>query len=213
MKRIPWWIGPLAAILAVCVLVPAIVWHSSARIPIGFYEPSPHVRLESGLGQGSGVHIGNGLVVTAAHVVGKSKTMTAFADDNRVVDKAAEVLWTNEKYDIALIRVAKPKLGVAHLSCAPNFTSQAVWAYGNPMGIHAVYTKAEVVGPARPWLVWASVVPVTGPIIYGQSGGGVMDADGNLVGIAVGLLMTPSGIASFGWVVPSEVVCDLMGRA
>lgn len=138
--------------------------------------------------------------------------MAVFGDDNRLLDKEAEVLWTNAKYDIALMRMHKPSLKAAPLSCAPNFTSQAVWAYGNPMGVRAVYTKAEVVGPAREWGAWASVVPVSGPMIYGQSGGGVMDADGNLVGITVGLLMTPAGIASFGWAVPAHVACELLAR-
>jgi serine protease Do len=195
------------------LLFAGIVWNNASKIPYGFYEPSPHVRLEASGGLGSGVHIGNGLVITAAHVVSQNKSMKVFGDDNRVLDEAGEVLWSNAKYDVALIRLHKSALKAAPLSCAPNFTSQAVWAYGNPMGVRAVYTKGEVVGPAREWSAWASVVPVSGPIIYGQSGGGVLDADGGVVGIAVGLLMTPAGIASFGWIVPARVVCDLMGRA
>jgi S1-C subfamily serine protease len=212
MYRHIYWAGPLAA-LVLAMLFFGVVWNMSAKVPTGFYEPSPHVRLEAGISMGSGVHIGDGLVITAAHVVGKNKSMKAFADDNRMLDGEAEVLWTNTKYDIALVRVASPKMKAAPLSCAPNFTSQAVTAHGNPMGVHAVYTRGEVVGPAREWMIWASVVPVAGPIIYGQSGGGVMDDDGNVVGIAVGLLMTQAGIASFGWVVPSKVVCSLLGRA
>lgn len=211
MNRILGW-GGLGTLVA-GLLTFGIIWNASSKIPAGFYEPSPHVRLEASGGLGSGVHIGNGLVITAAHVVSQNKSMKVFGDDNRVLDEAGEVLWSNAKYDVALIRLHKPALKSAPLMCAPNFTSQAVWAYGNPMGVKAVYTRGEVVGPARKWEIWASVVPVSGPIIYGQSGGGVLDADGGVVGIAVGLLMTPAGIASFGWIVPARVVCDLMGRA
>lgn len=212
MYRHIYWAGPLAA-LVFAMLFFGIVYNLSAKIPAGFYEPSPHVRLEAGISMGSGVHIGDGLVLTAAHVVGKNKSMKVFADDNRLVDAEGEVLWANTKYDIALIRIAKPKLGAASLSCAPNFTGQRVVAYGNPMGIQAVYTKGEVVGPARAFAVWASVLPIAGPIIYGQSGGGVADEHGAVVGIAVGVLVTQAGIAAFGWVVPSQVVCGLLGRA
>lgn len=212
MYRHIYWAGPLAA-LVLAMLFFGIVYNLSAKIPTGFHEPSPHVRLEAGISMGSGVHIGDGLVLTAAHVVGKNKSMKVFADDNRLVDAEGEVLWANAKYDIALIRIAKPKLGAASLSCAPNFTGQQVVAYGNPMGIQAVYTKGEVVGPARTFAIWASVLPVAGPIIYGQSGGGVADEHGAVVGIAVGVLVTQAGIAAFGWVVPSHVVCGLLGRA
>lgn len=212
MQNYRLWIGGFAVLLLVCLFF-GVVWHRSAKIPHGFYEPSAHVRLEAGTGLGSGIHIGDGLVVTAAHVVGQNKSMTAFGDDDRVLDKQAEVLWTNPKYDIAVLRIHNAKLASAPLSCAPNYTSQSVWAHGNPMGVKAVYTRAEVVGPAREWMIWASVVPVAGPIIYGQSGGGVLDADGKVVGIAVGLLVTPAGIAAFGWVVPAKDVCALLGRA
>ena len=211
MHRHIYWAGPLAGALIAAMLFFGITWNASSKVPIGFYEPSPFVRLEAANSVGSGVHIGQGLVVTAAHVVGQNKAMKVFADDRRVMD--GEVLWSSTKYDIALMRVAKPQMRAAPLSCADNFTGQHVKAYGNPMGLDFVYTSGEVVGKAREQGHWAKVVPVDAALIYGQSGGGIIDEAGSVVGITVGLMGTPYGIAAFGFAVPSSVVCGLMGRA
>jgi len=64
-------------------------------------------------GHGSGVYIGNGLVLTAAHVVGDSKTVTLHSDR----DLPGEVLWSNKKYDLALVRfsVTVPDMPAARL--------------------------------------------------------------------------------------------------
>lgn len=211
MNRVPWWIGPLAAILTTFVAVPVAVWAMSGiRAPVGFYEwpvegDSPFVRIVAGNGgEGSGVHIGDGLILTAAHVVGSSKATQVFADDGRVADGDAKILWSNAEFDIALVRAPKAKLKAAALDCDGNFTGQAVRSYGNPMGVSFVYTSGTVAGVSRQFGPWASVVPIDGTVVYGQSGGGVIDAKGRVVGIAVGLLPTPYGIAAFGFAVPAK---------
>jgi S1-C subfamily serine protease len=211
MNKLLGW-GGLGALVA-GLLTFGIIWNASSKVPHGFYEPSAYVKLEAGNTSGSAVHIGDGFLVTAAHVVGQNKSMLVKGDDGRVIDREGVVLWANREYDIALIRVDHPKLKSAHLSCAPNFTGQGVRAFGSPMDVDFVYTSGTVVGAARPMGPWASVLPVDGTVIYGQSGGGVVDANGNVVGIAVGLMPTQYGIAAFGFVVPSQAVCDLLARA
>lgn len=201
------------AMLAASLLTFGILWNAAAKIPHGFYEPSAFVKLEANGVSGSAVHIGDGFVITAAHVVGQNKSMLVKGDDGRVIDREGVVLWSNTAYDIALIRVDHPKLKTASLSCAENFTGQGVRAFGSPMDVEFVYTSGTVVGAARAMGPWASVLPVDGTVVYGQSGGGVVDASGNVVGIAVGLMPTQYGIAAFGFVVPSSAVCDLLARA
>jgi S1-C subfamily serine protease len=211
MNKLLGW-GGLGTLVA-GLLTFGIIWNTSAKIPHGFYQPSAFVKLEASNGSGSGVHIGDGFIVTAAHVVSQSKTMLIKGDDGRVIDREGVVLWTNTAYDIALIRVDHPRLKSAHLSCAPNFTGQGVRAYGSPMDVDFVYTSGTVVGAARANGPWASVLRVDGTLVYGQSGGGVVDDNGNVVGITVGLMPTQYGIAAFGFVVPARAVCDLLARA
>lgn len=173
---------------------------------------SPFLKVSDDKGHGSGVHIGNGYILTAAHVLGDRKTMTITDSEHR--ELPGEVLWKNTEYDIALMRVVGfANIDVAELSCAPNYAHQRVTVHGNPRSLDFAFTSGEVNGAARQWAVWKSVVPVDLTIIPGQSGGAVVDANGYVVGIAVGVMTFQMGLTGQGFFVPGSVVCDLMGRA
>ena len=170
------------------------------------------VKVFAGSGSGSGIHIGGGNIITAAHVISDAKDAKVEYFGGGTVK--AEILWINRKYDIAMIRVERKRWGqAAPLDCSPTYVGQRVTHVGNPMDVTFVYTRGEVVGNERAFGPWAAVVPVDSTIIYGQSGGGVVNDLGRVVGITVGLVPTPYGISAFGWVVPAHVVCGLMGRA
>jgi serine protease Do len=209
----------VAAALAVACLMGAGVYHmAGARLPVGMFTPavaavpaSSHVKVNPG---GSGTHIGGGFIITAAHVVKNAESVSVTGDNG--ASYGVEVLWVNTAYDVALLQLNPPAVrwvGVSPLFCAPNHTGQKVQAFGNPMGVKFVYTRGEINGPARQFGPWQRVVPLDMTTIYGQSGGGIIDQSGNLVGVTVGLLPTPYGIGAFGWAVPAESVCMLMGRA
>jgi len=213
------WLGIAGAVI---VAVLALTWQASGNIPTKFMgeastfkTATPHVALKSGLGSGSGVHIGNGYIVSAAHVVGTATQMVLTDSEKR--STPATVLRVNKEYDIALLHVESMHFhytATAPLNCAPNYVGQKVIAYGNPMGIEFLYTRGEVNGASRKHMIWKEVVPLDGTIVYGQSGGGVIDSvDGSVVGITVGLVPTPYGIAAIGFAVPARVVCHLLGRA
>jgi S1-C subfamily serine protease len=214
--KYPIWLGSAAAVLVACLMFAGVYQMSGSRLPIGLFTPavaavpaSSHVKVNPG---GSGTHIGGGFIITATHVVGKATSVTVTGDNG--TEYEADVLWANKAYDVALLKLKAPAaVGVSPLSCAPNHTGQKVQAFGNPMGVKFVYTRGEVNGPARQFGPWQRVVPLDMTTIYGQSGGGIIDQSGNLVGVTVGLLPTPYGIGAFGWAVPAESVCMLLGRA
>ena len=215
--RTPVWLGIAGAVALACLAFGA-TYKYAGSVPAHFFseavaaEPaSSHVRIKAGPALGSGTHIGDGFVLTAAHVVAANKTVTVEGDNGSSYE--AEVLWTNTAFDVSLVRIAgNASVGVSPLSCAPNFIGQKVQAFGNPMGVAFVYTKGEVNGAARQHGAWKRVVPLDMTTIYGQSGGGIIDEAGNVVGVTVGLLPTQFGISAFGWAVPGEAICALMGR-
>lgn len=213
------WLGIAgAAILAVLI----VTWSAAGvRVDAKLFQTetvttdaSPHVMLKSSVASGSGVHIGNGFVLSAAHVVGTATTMQLKDSAGRQTE--ATVLWTNTAFDIALLYIPslhRVMIEAAPLNCAPNYVGQKVTAYGNPMGVEFVYTRGEVNGAKRQYVIWKEVIPLDGTIVYGQSGGGIIDEDGSVVGITVGLVPTPYGIAAIGWAVPASAVCHLLGRS
>lgn len=166
-------------------------------------------------GHGSGVHIGNGYVLTATHVVdGKTgiKLKSSLGDIQDV-----EVLWANKARDVALLRAKRPeRLKASTLSCAPLTLGQKITAEGNPGAAEFVRFRGEVAGAVRQAGPWAAAAPIDlsgGP---GISGGPIFDEQGRVSGIYVGIYLVPAGFSAMaiglGLAVPSSVICELMAR-
>ena len=94
-----------------------------------------------------------------------------------------------------------------------------VTAIGNPLGIEFISSYGRVAGEPREFLPnWKSAFVTDLTVIMGNSGGAMFSADGKVIGIVVGAPLAPlqSGgntYIGFSFVVPSSVVCTLMGRA
>lgn len=200
------------------IAVAAVAALGATFVPLGaFTKPAeavpviatPHLQLATPIGRGSGVHIGNGYVLTAAHVVVDAPV--AIVKDSEGRELAGTVLWTNPMHDIALLHIdGFDYIGTAPLSCAAPVVGQPIHMHGNPLSVTNVYTRGEIIGPAGRQGPWASVVPVDGTLLPGQSGGAVM-ASGRVVGINVGgaSYQGPTGLS---FVVPSSDICLLMAR-
>lgn len=176
-------------------------------------QPSSTVKVIVDAGHGSGVHIGDGFVVTAAHVVGDKSVVNLKLDSGGV--QTAEVLWSNKDYDVALLRT-KPTMRASQLSCRVASAGETIVARGNPASVEFVSAYGHVAGPERQFATWRRVLITDITTIPGMSGGGVFDERGEVVGIAVGVLVVPLGFApsltGFGTIVPSAAICDLLAR-
>ena len=198
------WLVPLAAALVLVAIGLAIPWDKS-----GSQLPGPVVKVMLEVGHGSGVHIGKGYILTAAHVVASSKTVKIKTDKGRTGE--AEVLWFNSEYDVALIRT-NTRLQTAQIACEPLVSGSLTRATGNPSNQEFVSTWGRVSGRAidTPWRV-AVVADIT--IVPGMSGGGLFDEAGRLVGILVGTMARGlGGIVPIGYVVPTSAFCGMLGR-
>lgn len=167
-------------------------------------------------GHGSGTHIGEGYVVTAAHVVGDKKKVALKTDHGN--QRYADVLWVNKEYDVALLRTNPVGLQAAHMSCRMLAKGDAIRAEGNPLNLEFVSTSGKISGEARELTPWKMAYVTDMTTVMGASGGGVFDEFNNMIGVTVGVAAaavgpqgTPS-LTGYGMVVPSSVVCMLMGR-
>jgi S1-C subfamily serine protease len=166
-------------------------------------------------GHGSGVHIGDGFIVTAAHVVGSEKTVQVKAKDGLL--HSADVLWVNTAQDIALLRTSSDGLGVARLSCTDVKAGESITAYGNPLSVEFVAAYGKIAGAPRQAGPWKSVYVTDITTVMGHSGGPVFSASGDLIGITVGVMSAQIGfsgsLVGYGYVVPSSAVCGLLARS
>lgn len=199
-------------IIMVLLFTAAIGAAIAAKYPSPAPLPTSTVKVLVDGGHGSGVHIGNGYVLTAAHVT-RGRTATLRLSDGTEI--AAETLWENKSYDVALLRT-EARLQVAPLSCRSLTSGERIVAHGNPMSLEFVSAHGYVVGAAQQLGPWQSAMPVDMTIVMGMSGGGVLDRDGQVVGLAIGVVPAAIGISvsltGFGIIVPSNVACMLLGR-
>lgn len=175
----------------------------------------PVVKLLVNGGHGSGVHIGDGYILSAAHVV--QGGITAKLDDETEIE--AETLWVNEAYDIALLRLKdSSRVASVNLACRVPEINEPITARGNPLRMEWITTRGWIAGaPLSVPLAWKSVLPMSIPLAGGMSGGGLFDRAGNLVGILVGAPLQRIGFgASFvgiTYAVDGKTICNLLARS
>jgi len=210
MGAIPLW-GRLGLVALLCVAFISLVAAKPSASPT-----SPVVKVMTENGHGTGVSIGNSIILTADHVVGDEKTVKLKTEAGNIIE--GEVLWTSEKYDIAYVRAKGTEgIGSARLSCREPRLGEEITIRGNPSNQEFITVWGRVAGPAREVYRWASVTVANMAIIPGQSGGPVMDDDGNVVGIVVGVMGSQVGfgvsLVGVGYFVPGDVICGLLARA
>jgi len=214
------------------LLIAALILAFSAASAYAYMRPpSPImatsvVKVQLTSGHGSGVHIGNGYIVTAAHVV--AATLTATDDAGKSVTlktsdgktRPVDVLWINAAYDLALLRTSADGLEASPLDCRTAIDGELIKASGNPTSLEFVSAYGHVTGAAREEGPWKTVLVTDMTVVMGMSGGPTFSEDGHVIGITVGVLsaMIPGGmlpqvsLTGFGMMVPSSAVCLLLGR-
>lgn len=202
----------VAGIAAVLLFAGGAIGLSKVQAPP---TASPVVKVVLANGHGSGVHIGDGYIVTVAHVTGEQKTVDILTDDG--VTRTGEVLWGNSIYDVALVRIKDHLPAAADLDCRIPPSGEPVLASGNPRDMEFLTFRGHISGIAREIGPWKVAVPVDLTIIGGMSGGPVYDADMDVVGLSVGHMLVQIGFAAswarVGVIVPAHTVCSLMGRS
>lgn len=159
-------------------------------------------------GLGSGFVISpDGLIATNLHVIGEARPVSVqTADGKRWEVKAIEAV--DRQQDLALIRVDAKDLPILSLGDSDKLRQgQGVVALGNPQGLkHSVVTG--VVSGTRE-IDGRQMIQLAIPIEPGNSGGPLVDMQGNVHGI---LTMKSAVTENLGFAVPINALKPLMAR-
>jgi putative serine protease PepD len=170
------------------------------------------VRSRGRSGTGSGFAIGGGLVLTNAHVVGDSRTVTVrTAADRRM---PATVLGTDADTDVAVLRLpADAQLPALPLGDSDTLQAgDPVVAFGSPFGLSGTVTSGIVSAVDRQTRI-GSAIQTDAAINPGNSGGPLVDAAGRVVGINT-MIATSGGGGNIGigFAVPIDVATQVTAR-
>jgi serine protease Do len=146
------------------------------------------IHTEKGRGhtQGSGFVVDpDGIIVTAHHVVaGATRAHVVLPSGAQL--EVRGVVAADPAHDVALLRVA----GHGDLPAVTLGDSDVmrrgdrVFVLGNPQGLELTATDGIVSAPVRPSPSGRSSLQITAPIFGGSSGGPVLSARGEVVGMA-----------------------------
>lgn len=204
-----WFVGTAVVLTILALLSIAYLVYLPAASAFPPDQPSDVKIAMADGGHGSGVYIGDGIVITAAHVARHDGLSVVTHDE---VSRTATVLWTDPEHDIAALRIVPDGITASRIDCSGPVVGERVTAFGSPADLDFLRTSGVVAGEARTIDIWKSVVPVDMTVVQGMSGGPVMNSDSNVVGITVGLQSTITGTTGIGIVVPSTVVFELLAR-
>lgn len=175
-------------------------------------EREPPVRQSRGAGSGVIIDAEAGHIVTNHHVVHEADTVTVGLQDGRQFK--AEVIGSDERTDIALLRIDAEDL--AELQFADVSTLRVgdyVAAIGNPFGIGQTVTTGIVSALGRAGINrenYEDFIQTDAAINVGNSGGALVDLNGNLVGINTAIISGSGANAGVGFAVPVDMVATVV---
>lgn len=180
-------------------------------------RPSPSLKIEIGSSIGSAVKIGEGTVLTAAHVVGDHKEVMV-KNENGVLVKGA-VIFVDKVKDLAVIRAVIDAQS-SRMACELVPVGTEFEFYGNPLGMEFVKSWGRIAAKPREHSNKNTGYIVDATLIFGNSGGGAFDHRGRVIGIASAIRVAPINgggftflsISGFGILVDGPTICDFLRK-
>jgi serine protease DegS len=178
----------------------------------GDYWPSYRQRIERSLGSGVIVDAA-GTIVTNQHVIAGADSIRVQLSDGRIAE--ATITGQDPDTDIAILHLSIGNLPIMPMGRSDTLrVGDIVLAIGNPYGLSQTVTQGIVSATGRGQLglaTFESFIQTDAAINLGNSGGALIDASGDLVGINTAVLnRTSGGPEGIGFAIPVNLVRGVM---
>ncbi len=181
-----------------------------------FFGPQPNIqqRVSS---SGSGVIVSSdGLVITNNHVVAGAKRLSVTLTNQEVL--SAEIVARDPAIDLALLRVhsSKPLPAIRFGEADSLRVGSWVLAIGNPFDLETTVTAGIVSAKARSLNLQSgrvaieSFIQVDAAVNPGNSGGALVNLQGELVGINTAIASPTGSFAGYAFSIPENIVRDFL---
>ncbi|WP_168415194.1 serine endoprotease DegP [Erwinia amylovora] len=167
------------------------------------------------LGSGVVIDAAKGYVVTNNHVVDNATKIQVQLSDGRKYD--AKVIGKDPRSDIALIQLKEAKnLTAIKIADSDNLrVGDYTVAIGNPYGLGETVTSGIVSALGRSGLNvenYENFIQTDAAINRGNSGGALVNLNGELIGINTAILAPDGGNIGIGFAIPSNMVKNLSAQ-
>ena len=180
-----------------------------------FFDRRPRTMEREVQNLGSGFVISaDGYIVTNEHVVGNATQIEVQFPDGRSME--AELVGSDYASDLALLKVT-PDAPLAYLAFAEDaapIPGEWVIALGNPFGLFEAADPTVTVGvvsavgrtlpTGRQGRLYRDMIQTDAAINRGNSGGPLVNADGDVIGVNTAIIGPAGGSVGIGFAVPSD---------
>jgi len=170
--------------------------------------------VQMGLGSGVIVHA-NGTILTNHHVVDGAEAIKVELKNNRIYD--AKVIGSDPPSDLAVLKIDGKDLPALMLGDSDRVrVGDIALAIGNPLGIGQTVTAGIISAKGRSTGLsdgsFEDFLQTDAPINQGNSGGALVNTEGELVGINSQILSTSGGSIGIGFAIPSNMARTVMDQ-
>lgn len=174
-------------------------------------QQSPQAERQSSLG--SGVIVSSqGYILTNNHVIEEADEISVSLADGRQAN--AKVVGTDPETDLAVIKIELdnlPAITLGHSELA--FVGDVVLAIGNPFGVGQTVTMGIVSALGRNDVginTYENFIQTDAAVNPGNSGGALVDINGNLLGINSAIYSRNGGSLGIGFAIPVTTIKMVM---
>jgi Do/DeqQ family serine protease len=177
-------------------------------------QPRSEERVERGLGSGVIVSA-DGYILTNHHVVDGAEEIKVDLNDGRTLN--AKVVGTDQPSDLAVLKIEATGLPVLPLGDSDRArVGDVALAVGNPLGIGQTVTSGIISAKGRQTGLsdgsFEDFIQTDAAINQGNSGGALVNASGELIGINSQIYSPTGGNIGIGFAIPSNMAKDVMAQ-
>ncbi len=172
--------------------------------------PNPERRQSS---LGSAVILNSdGYLLTNNHVIAGSDEILVALQDGR--EALARLIGTDPETDLAVLKIDLPNLPAVTIdSRDQQRIGDVVMAIGNPFGLGQTVTMGIISATGRNQLglnTYEDFIQTDAAINQGNSGGALVDAQGNLIGINTAIFSQAGSAQGIGFAIPAKLAVEVM---
>lgn len=196
-------------------VAPSVVNVTNIQVARSFWDPNP---IEVPRGSGSGfVWDQDGHIVTNAHVIqGGSRFVVNFQNDPNPYE--AKLVASEPRKDIAVLKLEKKPKKLIPINIASSndlMVGQKAIAIGNPFGfdhsmsvgtVSALGRKIDGIGGVK----IHDMIQTDAAINVGNSGGPLLNSQGNLIGMNTVIISQTGGSVGLGFAVPADAISTIV---